>query len=163
MNATQSDTAKLWADVKEKTQKQKEGFKDGMREAQEKILPCLKQLKGKSLNFSEYWKIGAEKLTEAFADHVGVLKACRKRGIKSMLDIRSVRLCVGGSLSLIYAHDFEGRTPKIDDSRDLQHAVLSAASDAFVTHDGKFTRLAARIPIDNFEVMDLRGLLQQLG
>lgn len=161
-NGSQKDVADIWADVKEKTQKQKENFKESMKKAKEKVLPCLEQLKGKSPSFDEYWGIGADKLVEAFADHVGVLEACKKRDLGGLLGISSVRMCVGVSLSLIYAQDFEGRTPKIDDSRDLQHAVLAAAANMFVTHDKKFTKLVARVPIDDLEVLNLSTLLDRV-
>lgn len=162
VTASPKDIAGLWASIKEETRKQKEGFRNGMRATQQKILPRLKQLQGRNPNFNEYWKIGAEKLAEAFADRVGVVESCRKRGLADLLEIRSVRMCAGVSLSLIYAQDFEGRTPKIDDSRDLQHAVLATAADIFVTHDRKFATLVDRIQIDDFQVVNLDRLLSEI-
>lgn len=72
-------------------------------------------------------------------------------------------MAVGSSLSVAYAETFEKRTPKMGDSRDMQHAVLATVADVFVTHDGPLARLVARIPMDSFRVLDLRALLQEIS
>jgi len=61
--------------------------------------------------------------------------------------------CVAASL--IYAQTFEGRTPKIGDSRDLMHAIASSEARIFVTDDAPFRRILSRVPMDDFEVIDL--------
>lgn len=162
-NASQKDAADFWADLKDKTQKQKEDFMRAMREGKEKIALHVEKFNRSCKSFNEYWEILAEKFAEALAERVGVLEACKTRGIKGMLEIRSVRLCAGVGLSLTYAQDVEGRVPKIGDSRDQQHAVLSAAANMFVTHDGKLAELVARVPTDDFEVLDLPGLLDRIS
>ncbi len=138
---------------------QKEEFMAGMREGREKLLPHVEKLDGWRPTFEEYWESLAEKFAEAFAGRADSLEGCRKRGIKGLLDVRSVRLAVGASLSLTYSQTFEGRTPKIGDSRDNLHAILAAPADTFVTQDSAFAALLSRIPIEGWEVMDLRGLL----
>lgn len=148
-------------DATREIRKQKEEFMAGMREARKKVLAHVKELKGRRPNFDEYWERLAEKFAEGLAEHESLLETCSKRGIKGLLDVRSMRLYVGASLSLAYAETFEGRTPKIGDSRDLQHAVLAAAADMFVTQDENFAKLLARIPIEGFQVMNLHALLKQ--
>lgn len=160
-NPSQQDISELLVVAKE-VQKQKEEFMAGMREAREKVLPHVKKLQGWNPRFEDYWERLAERFAEGFAEHVGLLEPCTNRGIEGLLELRSVRLCVGASLSLAYAETFEGRTPKIGDSRDLQHAVLAAAAETFVTQDGNFARLLTRIPIKDFQVVDLHGLLERI-
>ena len=72
-------------------------------------------------------------------------------------------MAVGSALSFAYAETFEKRTPKLGDSRDMQHAVLASAADVFVTHDAALARLLSRIPQVCFEVVDLDKLLRQIA
>ena len=161
VTSTQQNMNKLLTVVRE-TQKQKEDFRTAMKTAQDQAAPYVRRIKGQQPHFSDYWAKCAPKLAESLAERAGVLNACKEQGIEGLLEIRSVRLCVGANLSLIYAQDFEGRTPKMGDSRDLQHALLASAAEIFVTHDKQFARVLARIPITGFQVLDLHTLLQQV-
>lgn len=165
-NPSQKDIDELLVIVKE-VKKEKENFVLTMREANSKVLPHAKQfLKnnyGKPPNWKDYWESLAERFAEGFVEREKLLDACRNRGIKGLLALRSVRMTVGASLSLAYAETFEKRTPKMGDSRDMQHAVLATAADAFVTHDHNLARLLARIPIERFQVLDLPGLLHSIN
>jgi len=161
LTPNQQNMTKLLAVVRE-TQKQKEDFRTAMREAQDKAAPDVRRIKGQQPHFDAYWAKCAEKFAESLAERARVLEACKERGIKGLLEIRSVQLCVGANLSLIYAQDFEGRTPKMGDSRDLKHALLASAAEIFVTRDKQFARLLARIPIKGFQMLDINTLLQQV-
>lgn len=160
-NLNNQDISELLV-MAEEVQKQKEEFMAGMRRGREELSSDVKKLHGWRPTFEEYWESLAEKFAERFADRADSLEGCRKRGIKGLLDVRSVRLAVGASLSLTYAQTFEGRTPKIGDSRDILHAILAAPADTFVTHDSQFAALLSRVPIEGLEVTDLRGLLELL-
>lgn len=157
-NPNQKDLHELRLIVDE-TQKEKEKFRAGMREANAAVLPHAKEFlrnnQGRRPAWQDYWERLAEPFAEGFADHQGLLDICRNRGIKGLLEMRSVQMAVGASLSLAYAETFEKRTPKIGDSRDMLHAVLATAADAFVTHDHSLARLLARIPMNRLQVMDL--------
>lgn len=166
VNPDQKDIDDLRLIIKE-TQNQKEDFVAGMREAKAQVLPVAKEFlrnhQGRPPEWQDYWERLAVRFAEGFAEAQGLLDACRNREIKGLLGVRSVRMAVGASLSLAYAETFEKRTPKMGDSRDMQHAVLATAADAFVTHDRGLARLLARIPMDNFQVLDLRALLQEIS
>lgn len=165
VNPDQKDIDDLWRIVKE-TQKQKEDFVAAMRQANSKVLPRAKEFvrkcQGRPPEWQDYWVRLAERFAEGFAERQGLLDTCRDRGIKGLLEVRSVRMAVGASLSLAFAETFEKRTPNMGDSRDMQHAVLATAADGFVTHDRGLARLLARIPIGRFQVLDLRALLQAI-
>jgi hypothetical protein len=159
LNPNQQDVRARMLQVNREIQQQKEGFKSGMGVIRNKWLMNVKKFKGKRPSFEEFWERYAEDLTECFAERAGVLDACKKRSINGLLRVRSVRLCVGVNLSLIYAQHFEGRTPDMGDSRDIHHAILASAADTFVTQDRKFAGLLTRIPIEKFEIMNLRDLI----
>ena len=72
-------------------------------------------------------------------------------------------MLLGVYLAFIYSLRFEGNTPKIGDSRDIYHAVCASATDALLTQDRRFRRLLARVPVVGFEVLDLRGLINQVN
>jgi len=159
--SSDQDIAELLS-VVEATEKQKEHFSAGMRAIRKKILPEARKLRGRHPSFKDYWKRLAATFAEGFAAHVGVLGACKKRGINGLLELRSLRLAVGMNLSLAYAQTFEGRTPKTGDSRDIHHSVLASAADKFVVHDKEFRRLLSRVPIEDFEVTGLNDLIREI-
>lgn len=159
LNPSQQGITELLEVVKV-TQKQKEDFKARMTEAREGVLFQAKKLKDLRTNFDNYWARLSDSFAEGLAEHEGVLDECKKRGILGLLEIKSVRLWAGASLSLTYGQTFEGRTPKIGDSRDIMHVILASAADIFVTHDEDFAKVLVRIPIKGFDVVNLRGLLE---
>lgn len=147
-------------------QKEKEDFVAGMREANAKVVPdataLLRATNGRPLGWQDYWERLAERFAEGFVPPPNLI-LCQKRGIKGLLKVRSMRMAVGSALSFAYAETFEKRTPKLGDSRDMQHAVLASAADVFVTHDAALARLLSRIPQVCFEVVDLDKLLRQIA
>lgn len=141
----------------------KRNFQTAMTAARDQALCHLGGIRASDMSFSRYWNINAERLAQALVRSPDMLAACQERGIDGLLDIRSVRLCVGSNLSLVYAQDFEGRQPEAKrakgDAWDLRHAVVASAADMFVTHDRAFADLIKRIPIGSFEVLHLHDLL----
>jgi hypothetical protein len=146
--------------------KQKEQFRNGMQHSQKDARDLARELRKRApnLSFCEYWLSAAEHAAEAFAARVQVLKECRARGIDRLLELKSVRMAVGMSLSLVYALTFENRTPKYSDSRDIHHATLAAAcADVFVSDDAKLMRLAGRVPFQHFTAVSLQDFLHGLA
>jgi hypothetical protein len=145
--------------------KQKEDFEIGIIQVRQQVLPKIKrpkQPKRRPPGFDRYRRDSVEQTLEDLAERAGVLDTCRGRGLGGMLDIRSVRMYVGFSISYGYAQVYEGRGPDDAAAWDLKHAVVAAAtSDVFVTHDGELTTLLARGPITGFNVVTLRDLLGQ--
>lgn len=162
LNPGPQGISELLADASE-AQNQKIEFMVRMEKAKEKILPHVEQLQGWRPSFDDYCESLSEKFAEGLAERQGTLDACRKKGIKNMLDIRSVRMCVGTHLSYAYAQTFEGRIPKVGDSRDIQHAVVATAADVFVTQDSKLEKLLDRVPLGEFKVSSLQGFLKLVG
>src|SRR5262245_41702122 len=147
------------------TQKQKEDFMDAMRKAGAEVLPSAKKFLRDNHGRPPEWQVYWDRLAEGFAEGFAVkhdLDLCRKRGIKGLLEVRSVKMAAGSSVSFAYAETFEKRTPKLGDSRDLQHAVLASAADVFVTHDRNLARLLQRIPQVCFQIMELSELLDHI-
>ena len=106
-------------------------------------------------SFAGFWRASARHVAEAWAEKAGVLKECQSRGIEKLLELRSVRMSVGISLSLIYAFYFEQRASKIGDFGDLHHATTAAGcANVFVCNDRKLRERAKRVPVDSFRVVD---------
>jgi predicted nucleic acid-binding protein len=154
----------LGAVSKAKTQIAK--FKQGMDKGQEILSPLIKKLRNEGQRlprFDQWWERLAVGLAEGYAERVGVLDACRERGIQDLLKVRSVQMAVGVSLSLIYAQTFEGRKPKPSDSRDILHAAAAAATtDMLVTHDSDFARLLPRVSVSDFQQGTLHDFLKRI-
>lgn len=158
-NPTQKDRDELLP-VMKVTQENKKGFTTAMKEIRQKIQPEVKKLKGQCRGFDDCWERVACKIAEDFAERVGVLDVCKKRGIGGLLKLRSVRLAVGVNLSLMYAMIFEGRTSHMGDSRDIHHAILASATDEFVTQDKKLQKLLSRVRIEDFSVKSLNDFFR---
>lgn len=158
-NPTRKDRGELLSVVKA-TQRQKEVFTVATKEVKRKSQSEAKKLKGGCSSFDDCWERLAYKVAEDFAECVGVLDACKKRGIESLLEVRSVRLVVGITLSLMYAQIFEERPSDMGDSRDIHHAILASAADGFATEDKQFAKLLSRVPTEGFQVMNLNDLLE---
>jgi len=147
----------------EETRRQKEHFRDTARAAQAENEQAAASVSGQ-VTFEQYFNLTAPSVARRFAERAGVLAECENRGLEGLLNIRSVRMSVGTTLSLIFAWTFEGLSPKIGDSKDLLHAALAAAvAETFVTDDATLRRIVARVPLDNFEVLDLPTFLQQVS
>ena len=73
-----------------------------------------------------------------------------------------IQIGILGPISDLYAISYEGRVPKRGDSRDMQHVLLSSATDALVTNDKNLRRLMNRRRIDGYECISFRELLEEI-
>lgn len=97
-----------------------------------------------------------------------VLTACQERGVEAMLNIKSVALAEGASLSYQYARIFdemsEKKRKRLGDPGDLNHALLASAADVLVTHDADFAAWIDRIPNKGVEVLGhVQKLVEQIS
>ena len=128
-----------------------------------KILPLAESARKEGIpTFDEFWDTMAIGFVEEWAKQAGVLEKCRERGSQGLLEIRSIRIATLGQVSDLYAISYEGRTPKRSDSRDMQHVLLSSATDALITNDKNLRRLMQRMSIDGYEILSLGELLERL-
>src|SRR5262249_33676446 len=135
----------------------------GMKQAANEVRAVANQIPRKERpTFERYWQDLSTAFAEGYAEGGGHLPACRERGIDGLLQLRSVRILVGTSLSLTYAETFEERQPQQGDSRDLQHALTASAVRIFVTHDTQFARLLKRVPVNDFSVLTLSEFLASI-
>jgi len=113
--------------------------------------------------FEQYFASAGPTMARSLALSAGVAEACEQRGLAGLLELRSVRMSVGARLAFNYAFACEGESAPVGDSRELLHAVSAAAVAAtFVTDDAQLRRVLARVPLDNFAVVDLPTFLQTI-
>src|SRR5262249_47424306 len=91
----------------------KNGFRDGMREAQQQTLAEMRwdtrdPEERRSVTFEAFWDGNAAYYAEAFAASVGLAGRCRERGIDGLLLVRPVRLAVGAAVSLVFTLSVPG-------------------------------------------------------
>lgn len=147
------------------TQKQIQAFRGKMDDSYNKhIRPLAEDIKRQKQqqSFEDYWAELSVPFTELLAQKAGVLAECQARGMEGLLQVRSVRLCTLAQLSLGYSNTYQRTTIDRGDSRDMHHAVLASSLNAFVTHDRRFAGILRRMPVDNFEVIDLNTLLSRI-
>ena len=114
-------------------------------------------------SFEQYFASAGPAMAKSLAQRAGVADECEQRGIAGLLELRSVRMSVGASLSFNYARALEGAPAPGGDSRELLHAVSAAAVAAtLVTDDARLRRILARVPLANFEVIDLPTFLLKI-
>jgi hypothetical protein len=97
-------------------------------------------------SFREYFEAHAVWFARDLAERAGVLPAVQSRGVNDLLDLPSVRMAVGASLSLPYSQIIENQAPRIGDSRDVHHAIAASVAEVFVTHDGPLAERLRQIP-----------------
>jgi hypothetical protein len=142
-------------------------FHLGMMEGQKRIAAMFQMDRGvlADWTFSDFWNQSAVKFAEGLASRACVLTECRARGITGLLEIPSVCMAVGSSLSLVFAQMQEKgpQHPRPQDSRDLQHAVMAASrATLLVTDDKKLARVVKRVPMKMFNVESLADFLARL-
>lgn len=144
--------------------RQKEAFREDMENAKRRNRKLMRDPKARSniANFDNYWDFAALWLAKSMAEQMGLLPECTRRGGQGLLQIRSVRLRIGILALLYYVQNIEGLSPRAGDSRDALHAVCASPADTFVTDDKRFAKLLKRIPMDNFQVLNLDEFLTQI-
>lgn len=140
----------------------KENFKAAMTEGRSNSLRDLatrytpRELS--ALPFPDFFKRGAADWAAEFAERKGLADGCRQRGLDGLLDLLTVRLCVGVAMSLVHSQISVGRQPDLGDGYDLWHAILAATADVCVTNDKRFYDHLARVPdVDGFRVVRSLG------
>ena len=137
----------------------KETFLERSLKGQKKLKPMAAEIGIKQYPFPRYLADNAGWVLEGLAQRSGALSSVKRRGIKGLLNVKSVAVAVGAHLSLLYGHHFDGHAPSPGDSRDTLHPVLASAGQVFVTNDGKLEQILSRLQIEDFHVMNLRNLL----
>jgi hypothetical protein len=112
-----------------------------------------------NIAFAEYFDRSAPAAAELLADRVGVLDACRDRGIAGLLVIRSVRALVGSALSFAYGQTLAGAPPSPDPIDFVHLPSAAATAEVFVSNDNRLREAVARIPFDNLRIMNLAEFL----
>jgi hypothetical protein len=114
-------------------------------------------------SLDEYIETELPRALEACATNAGMLEACRSRGIDGLREVRSVRAATGAVLSLEYARGLDDHEAKEGPVPDLRHVPCAAAvADTFVTEDRNLREALSRVPLDNFEVVDLPDFLARV-
>lgn len=140
-------------------------FKKDMNDTfNNKIRPLVKEAKkrGEQQTFPDYWNHMAEPWVEVVADKYGFLKECKARGLGGLLDVHSVRMNTIAQLSLTFANTYEKGGFDRGNSRDMHHVICASAIPIFVTDDEPLTKVLARMPPPNLEVIDLPTLIKRL-
>ncbi len=125
--------------------------------------PVMAKGRAQTLTFEEFWAGGAIHWAEALAEQIGLGDECRRRGLEGLLEVRTVRLCVGAALSLVFAQvvgdGVQPRDAHRDDGYVLWHAIHASTADIFVTGDGGFAKRLERVPVDLRITASLTDLL----
>ena len=112
-------------------------------------------------SFEQYYEVCARPLLEKVLARLGVVAECQQRGIGGLLQLKSVRMIVGATLSFLYARTVDSPSFSIGESIDLHHALCAAAvADTFVTDDEQLRRILSRVPLDHLAIADLPTFLQ---
>jgi hypothetical protein len=147
------------AEALEETRQRKERFLQGMRMAQQQLAALVEKLPAR-ISFEDYFQRMAGTMVERFAQRVGVLEACRERGIAGLLEIRGVHAAIGIALSFTYGQTFEGWAPAPDDSVNFLHVPCAAVTaEIFVTNDRRLRAALERLALDGLRVMNLAEFL----
>ena len=123
--------------------------------------------------FQELWEMASLTIIERAVNRLPriPMRLCKKRGLKAMLNIRSVRIYTLYYCWLAYSHWLKtDGTPgkmKASEAGDFYHAVCASAADIFVTQEhkdrpGSLPFILSLIPMSGFTVMSLREFLETL-
>lgn len=128
------------------------------------IRPLVKDAKKNTQQqpFNEYWDEMAEPWVEQLATKYGLIDECKRKGLKGLLDVHSIRITTMAQVSLTYANIYERGKFDRGNSRDMHHVACASAVPTFVTHDRPLTRVLTRVPCGGLEVMNLQALLDRL-
>lgn len=143
---------------------ERENFTDVFNQRFEKV---RKQLVEENPNFKEFWESCASILAIDLAKSFNLFDKCFERGIEGLLKIKPIKLYCLYQAHWIFTKLFgEQKVPgkvKAGERGDCFHAVQSSAADIFVTKDKKLERWLKEVPINNFEVINFRQLIERLS
>jgi len=159
-----SENIKTWREVALETKEEILKYSDEMNMLFNKIRPLTEERKKKKTAepLIVYWEAIAERWAEHMAEDFNVLDKCRAKGIAGLLNVRSIRAHMVVQVSLAYANAYERKTFDGGNSRDIHHVVCASAVPTFVTHDKALARVLTRMPIPDFEVIELKTLLNRI-
>ena len=156
------DPAGLWEGLAE-TRLQKESIRNGLVRAREAVQKEKGKLKGSFPDFASYLGPMSAALVNGLAQMAGIPREPAEKLTPGLLGIPTVGMFGRASAALVYAQTFEGRTPKVSDSRDLMHAMVSTKAKTFVTDDTPLRNILSRVPMDDYEVMSLPEFVNRLS
>jgi hypothetical protein len=111
-------------------------------------------------DFDEHFRRTAPVIARSLANRAGVADDCKRRGIESLLAVRSVRIWTGGLAMLAQLQNGEGRASRSDDLAGLIHAVAgAAAADGFVCGEPRLAASLSRVGLEDFRIMELRDFV----
>ena len=148
--------------VVDKTSQIKKEHQAFMKQASKRTKLLVPSGGKKAYPFDVFLRNNSGWLAEGLAKRRRLLSKVRQRGLPGLLELKSIALAVGTNLSLIYSHHFERRHPMSGDSRDILHAVAASSANIFVTNDRRLEAVLARIPVREFQVMNLSSFLNWL-
>ena len=147
----------------------KDGFRRAMTETRDRVLTELKWEsrpieERRAVTFDQFFRNESQPWAEAFADGIGAGDACRRRGLDGLLNVRTVRICVGAQMSLVHSLVFgdglQSRHSGWGEDYDLWHGLTASVAEIFVTGDHRLAQHLRRVPVANFVVVEsLRQLL----
>jgi hypothetical protein len=150
---------KVFIDVINETEKLKQKQFLDVKQARAIYQQKFPSFKG---DFRRFWDQAYEVTLEHIVTKSAVLQKCKERGLDGLLKIKSVRLFVTWYVGYFYFSFVRNERIKPSDSRDHHHAVSASVADIFVTHDTRFARTLKLVPIEGFEIIDLKTLLRRL-
>lgn len=117
---------------------------------------------GKDVTFKNLWDRLSVDIAASAATQAGVLRECKIRGLEGLLNLRTVRMYVGYSIAYGLEKFILDKKLTEGDSRDHHHTVQASVASIFVTHDMPLTKLLGYVPMTNFHVVNLDGLVHWL-
>jgi hypothetical protein len=137
-------------------------FSEDMNKRFKKIRAMADKIKHNNQQqpFPDYWREMSLPWVEQVADKYGVLRECKKRGLKRLLKVQSIRLNTIAQMSLTYANTYRRTTFDTGNSRDMHHVVCASAVPIFVTHDKRLKTVLETMPTPGLQVMDIHALLK---
>jgi hypothetical protein len=143
-------------------------FKHGMGEARAHVRGIVKNSGMRFRSFEAMWSYCLKDetiirhLLEPHAREAGRVRQCSRRGFVQMLEIPSIRMAVGCSLSFIYWMAFRRRDASRRDAGDHHHTIYSSAVDVFVSEDAFLRKLLIPIPDRPVEVLSIKQAVEWL-
>ena len=150
-----------FAQALDEAKREREEFAAGMRESLAQFGERFAQPAAADA-FEEYFRHNALEAAAALAERAGVGEQCKRRGLHTLLAVKSVRMWVGAALSLGYTQSLDGRTMRAEEANEVVHAVSgAAAADTFVTAEVRAMPYLSRVAIDGLRTTGLIEFLTQ--
>ena len=145
-----------------------EKFSPELTEAFERARKAVQEQDvGKPKYFREFYDGFCPAILEQQRRNYGVYDACMERGTNGLMETKTIKLYLLYYAAWVYAKLFgeQGVSGKVDPSErgDWFHAVQAAASDVFVTHDGRLARWLNLRPVNDFEILTLLQLIERVS